>query len=184
MIGVCILKSSLKKLASIISVLAICLWLTPSVFASAADLEPNSVVGPTLMAIEITNYDILKNKMLVSTAYKKFDRYITTTWAKSPNYNVSKQYTISLSTEPMQGTFLANVVKNFGFTASVTSSVATDIYADQTRYSKLTLAKDERKYSVQLYHVTEYASGSKTETFTGSGNVYEPFDTYYVVIYQ
>ena len=57
------------------------------------------------------------------------------------------------------------------------------IPANSNKYSKLTYYQTRKKYTCDLYHVTDWG-GSVTETKKGSGSVYEPKDVYLKVYYK
>lgn len=133
------------------------------------------------------HYYVMKNNQYQFTE-KSILAYLTEYWAKSNLYRVdrSQTKTSSLAVSGTSGVFnLANVKATGQYTKtySTSFSVGTNIPADSTRNSKLTIQEEKRVYTGDLYYVIDYGT-SKSESKQGSGLVYEPKDLYLEVIYQ
>lgn len=95
--------------------------------------------------------------------------------------------TIYFYTTTYSGTFGENAVlsavNNVNKTQSTSVGVGRVIPSDSSRYSKLTLQQEFKKYTGDLYYVVNYGITIQ-ETWKGNGAFYEPKDLYIEVVYQ
>lgn len=147
----------------------------------------NDSSGDASVNADMMHYYTLKNKVYISKS-KSIVEYLTTAWAKSDNYTVTKTdtYSASLTVTATSGTFTSSKIKEAGVTGSISRSysVGTSIPADPSKNSKLTVQVEKYKYSADLYYVITNGVGYTSESKQGSGYYYEPKDMYLVVVYQ
>lgn len=120
------------------------------------------------------------SKNLIS---QKFVKYLTTSWSKASSYTWSKTNTVSISGSGKSTiAFAKKVAAELGLSVSRSTSysVAINLPADASRYSKLAFSSDYTKlvYNYKKYKNTDLMS-SGTDTY------YTPEkDTYLSVIYK
>lgn len=150
----------------------------------------NNVVTPQDAGSASITYDIKAegSKLFHS---KRFIRYLTSSWAKASKYTWSKSQSTSLTfSGNVTGEATDNIKAQLGLSAGYTTtySVAIDIPADSTKFSKLAFGADYYSQAISYVRTatwwTSYGSGSYSEPRKYT-TYYEPTpETYLYAVYQ
>lgn len=99
--------------------------------------------------------------------YKRHIKYLTGAWAKSTGYNWSSTTTATATVDGSANIELARALSaSIGVSVSQSQSwsVGTDIYADRTRYSRLTLKSDVDRRTIKTTTTLDGRTSTKYNT--------------------
>lgn len=180
----------MKKFVSMFLVIALLVssgivLAAEDVVDSAGSVNFEEFSGP--QRADVLHYYTVKNKIFLGVE-ESIVRYISSAWSKADRYIVAESITstMSLSAIPLSGIFnTSNVLAAGQFAASVsqTFGLNTHIPADASKLSKLVVKGRSNKYKGDSYYVANYGY-TTSETYKGTGYVYEPTGLYMIPIYE